>query len=420
MFYQITREDKGYDSGRKPLAHRFSEDLPLIKNSYNFFNFTILDSKNNAVETDVELIGIAQGKYTVAGQPLPHDICLEIDGDLELEINSTKLDLFFKKNDILPTKRSRIYPLHKSIIKNSADKILINVLEGPQYAMPQANQCIGYIEIDGNMVSRDILRGTEIEITLEMSESRDLKVIVDILMSEQQFSTVFNLSQRHLPVTKLQDEVNTLNQKLEKEIEEAVDREDYETADELTLLKRKVNDLVINANNLISDDVTDKKFQFEDNKRKIAQEIDNATKDKKLSILKSRYFEEKNWCKEIVDENGNDSDHKNFEEIVGREQIFLNAITPLKIIEAIEALLDLGTSILWRTPAFLEARFNRLIEKPQLFNDQEQAKSLMEAGNLAIGNRNFDRLKEINWGLINLLPKNAQRSAQTGNGKIGF
>lgn len=418
LFYQITREDKGYDSGRRPLTNRISEDLPLVKNSYNFFRFTVLDDKSNIVETDAELIGIAQGKYNVAGQPLPHDICLETDNDPELEANSTKLDLFFQKNTILPQKRTKQYTLHKTILKGGDDKIVINVLEGPQSALPEANQSIGYIEIDGSKVSRDILRGTEIEITLEMSESRDLKVTVYIPMSDQQFSEVFNPSQRHLPVTKLQDEVETLSEKLEEEIEEAVEREDYETADQLTALKRKVDDLVINTNSLTSDDVTDKKFQFEDNKRKIAQEIDDATRDKRISILKIKYNEDKEWCKKLVDENGNDHDHKIFGEIVGREQVFLNSITPVKIMEAIEELLDLGSNILWRTPEFLIGRFKRLIEKPQLFNDQEQAKSLIEAGNMAITNKNFDRLREINFGLISLLPKSAQQEAKTG--KIGF
>lgn len=418
LFYQITREDKGYDSGRKPLTNRISEDLPLVKNSYNFFRFTVLDDKSNIVETDAELIGIAQGKYNVAGQPLPHDICLETDNDPELEANSTKLDLFFQKNTILPQKRTKQYTLHKTILKGGDDKIVINVLEGPQSALPEANQSIGYIEIDGSKVSRDILRGTEIEITLEMSESRDLKVTVYIPMSDQQFSEVFNPSQRHLPVTKLQDEVETLSEKLEEEIKEAVEREDYETADQLTALKRKVDDLVINTNSLTSDDVTDKKFQFEDNKRKIAQEIDDATRDKRISILKIKYNEDKEWCKKLVDENGNDHDHKILGEIVGREQVFLNSITPVKIMEAIEELLDLGSNILWRTPEFLIGRFKRLIEKPQLFNDQEQAKSLIEAGNMAITNKNFDRLREINFGLISLLPKSAQQEAKTG--KIGF
>jgi molecular chaperone DnaK len=392
--------------------------LPLVKNSYNFFRFTVLDNKNNPVETDAELIGIAQGKYNVAGQPLPHDISLETDNNTELETNATKLDLFFQKNTILPLKRTKQYTLHKSIIKGSNEKIVINVLEGPESALPEANQSIGYIEIDGNKVSRDIVRGTDIEITLEMSESRDLKVTVYIPMSDQQFSETFNPSQRHLPVAKLQDEVVTLSEKLDGEIEEAIEREDYETADELNTLKRKIDDLVTNATNLTSDDVTDKKFQFEDSKRKIAQEIDNATKDKRISILKMKYNEDKEWCKRIVDENGNDRDHKIFGEITGREQVFLNSITPLKIMEALEELLDLGSNILWRTPAFLEARFNKLIEKPQLFNDQEQAKSLIEAGNMAKNNKNFDRLKKINWGLISLLPKSVQQEAKTG--KIGF
>jgi molecular chaperone DnaK len=418
LFYQITREDKGYDSGRKTLTNRISEDLPLVKNSYNFFRLTILDGQSNVVETDYELIGIAQGKYNVAGQPLPHDICLETDSDPEMETNSTKLDLYFQKNTILPQKKTKSYPLRKSIIKGGDDKIIINVLEGPQTALPEANQTIGYIEIDGNKVSRDILRGAEIEVTLEMSESRDLKVTVYIPMSDQQFTEVFNPSKRHLPVSKLQDEVGTLSGKLDDEIGEAVEREDYETADQLTTLKKRVDELFISSNNLTDDDVTDKKFQFEDTKRKIAQEIDDATRDKRISLLKIKYNEDKEWCKEIVNENGNDHDHKIFGEIVGREPAFLNSITPIKIMEAIEEITDLGINILWRTPSFLEGRFQRLIEKPQLFNDQEQAKSLIEAGSLAISNKNFDRLKEINFGLISLLPKTFQQDAKTG--KIGF
>ena len=420
LFYQITREDKGYDSGRKKLTARISEDLPLLKNSYNFFRFSVLDDKNNAIEVDVELIGIAHGKFNVAGQPLPNDICLEIDIEREMDIaiSDTKLDPFFQKNTILPQKRSKSYPLNKSIMKGSTDKIIINVCEGIYTSIPQATKSIGYIEVTGSMVHRDILRGTEIEITLEMSESRDLKVTVYIPMSDQQFTEVFNITQRHLPVSKLQEDVKILCGKLDSEIAEAITREDYETADILTTLKRKVDELSSISNQLTDDDVTDKKFQFEDIKRKIAQEVDDATRDKQLSILKTAYLKDKDWCKTIVEENGNDHDHKLFYEIVGREQAFLNSITPTKILEATDDLNSLASNILWRTPKFLEARFRRLLEKPQLFNDQEQAKSLIEAGKLAITNTNYDRLREVNWGLIALLPKSAQQNAQTG--RIGF
>lgn len=130
------------------------------------------------------------------------------------------------------------------------------------------NKPINWIFRSGRKArSRDILRGSEIEITIEISESRDLKVTVYIPMSDQQFSKVFNPSQWHMPVEKLQDEVETLSDKLETEIEEAVEREDYETADKLTDLKRKLDVLVIDTNNLTSDDVTDKKYQFAINKK---------------------------------------------------------------------------------------------------------------------------------------------------------
>ena len=100
-------------------------------------------------------------------------------------------------------------------------------------------------------------------------------------MSDQQFTGVFNPSQRSLSVSELQEDVENLEEKLETEISEAVHREDYETADTLTALKKKIGDLADGTKQLTDDDVTDKKFQYEDNKRKIAQEIDNATRDKR-------------------------------------------------------------------------------------------------------------------------------------------
>jgi len=418
LYYRVTREDKGFDSGLKKLSSRISEDIPLVKDSYNFFKFTVYDGQNNIIDTGTELIGVAQGKYIMVGQPLPNDICIEIDADLDYDIVETKLRMYFQKNTILPQKRTTTFTLNKTIVKGSNEKIIINVLEGSQYNLPASNQIIGYLEISGNKVSRDIVKGAEIEITLEMSESRELKVTVYIPMSDQQFTQVFSFSQRHLPVAKLKDEVQFLSKKLETEIAEAVEREDYETADELNQLKKKVDELVANSDQLTDDDVTDKKFQFEDNKRQISQKIETATKDKRINLLRIKYHEDKDWCKKLVDENGNDHDRKIFSDIAAREISFLNSMTPVKITEAIEELIDLGASILWRTPSFLEFKFKTLIAKPQLFNDQEQAKILSEAGNIAITNKNYDRLREVNWGLIALLPKNSQQEASTG--KIGF
>ena len=419
LFYQITREDKGYDSGRKKLIARISEDLPLVKKTFNFFKFTVLDGQNNIVETDLDLIGISQGTVTEYGTPLSHDISIEVDNHTSPD-GSTKLERCFQKGAILPLKYKKTFNLYKSVIKGTDDKIIIHVLEGPHTSIAEALNTIGYFEISGKQVSKDILKGTEIDIQVEMSDINmgELKVSAYLSHSNQEFNMPYSQKLRHTTVEKLKEDVISLNEKIESEISLAVEREDYEVADQLTGLKKNINELETNVNQLQNDDVTDKKYQADDKKRKYAQQFFEITKDKQMSILKIKYNEDKEWCKQIIDENGNDHDHKIFNDIVVREAAFLNSITAVKILEAIEEINDLAVSILWRTPSFLEARFYRLLEKPQLFNDQNQAKSLIEAGNLAINNKNYDRLKEINWGLISLLPNVNQENAKTG--KIGF
>ena len=420
MLYQITREDKGYDSGKKILVKRISEDIPLLKDSYNYFKFTITDSQNNIIDTDIETIEIAQGKYTIKGQPLPNDISLEkdVDPDFDTSGNETELDVFFKKNSLLPQKVKKDYNLHKTITKGSDDKIVINVCEGPSSSTPQANETIGYIEINGKMISRDILKGTDIEITLEMSESRDLKVIVYLGMSDQQFTEVFNKFEKNVPIPKLQDDILTLKKKIDNEISRATKNEDYETADILTKLKKKIRDLNDNSKQLTIDDVTDNKYQYDNIKREIAQEVDLATREKRIFALKKQYNDDKKWCKSIVNKDGNDNDHKAFEDLVNKEQMILTSNIPARIEEAIDEFIDLGVSILWHTPVFLQDRFHKLRANPNLFNDKAKGDILIEAGQMAISNGNYDRLREVNFALIDLLPKRKQQDERKS--KIGY
>ena len=50
-------------------------------------------------------------------------------------------------------------------------------------------------------------------------------------------------------------------------------------------------------------------------------------------------------------------------------------------------------------------------------NDQTQAKSLVDAGNFAIESENWERLSEINSGLLNQLPNQPDKETLT---RIGF
>jgi molecular chaperone DnaK len=94
LSYRILRQDGGYDSGIKKLSERINEDLPLVDGAYNFFTLAVYDQQNNVIETDIEPIGINSG-FGISGQPIPEDICLEVD-DYD-NPGKTRLQLVFQK-----------------------------------------------------------------------------------------------------------------------------------------------------------------------------------------------------------------------------------------------------------------------------------------------------------------------------------
>jgi len=415
LFYKITRQDGGFDSGLKPLSERINEDLPLVENTYNFFTLTIYDGENNVVETDIEPIGINSG-FGISGQPLPEDICLEVD-DYD-NPGHTRLALIFERNTVLPTKRTLTFPINKPILKgNESDRLWINVYEGPQTSLPEANKLIGVIEISGKQVSRDIAKGSDLEITIMISESRDVTVSGYLNMSDQEFKNVFNPKERDTNVSLLKGQVLDLSSKLDEEIESATEKEDYETASALSKVKKEMESVAEEAEKLSDDDVTDKRYQLEDKKRKIAQEIDSATKNKRLQKATEYYHEIKAECEELIDASGNDHERKTFNDIVNQEASFMATKSPLKIQEKSDELQAIIGQIRWRTPEFLKGIFAYLIENQAKMNDQSQAKSLIDAGKYAVESQNWDRLREINFGLFDLMPRGSKDEIST---KIGF
>lgn len=415
LFYKITRQDGGFDSGLKPLSERINEDLPLVENTYNFFTLTVYDSENNVVETDIEPIGINSG-FGISGQPLPEDICLEVD-DYD-NPGHTRLALIFERNTVLPTKRTLTFPINKPILKgNESDRLWINVYEGPQTSLPEANKLIGVIEISGKQVSRDIAKGSDLEITIMISESRDVTVSGYLNMSDQEFKNVFNPKERDTNISLLKGQVLDLSSKLDEEIELATEKEDYETASALSKVKKEMESVAEEAEKLSDDDVTDKRYQLEDKKRKIAQEIDSATKNKRLQKATEYYHEIKADCEELIDASGNDHERKTFNDIVNQEASFMATKSPLKIQEKSDELQAIIGQIRWRTPEFLKGIFAYLIENQAKMNDQSQAKSLIDAGKFAVESQNWDRLREINFGLFDLMPRGSKDEIST---KIGF
>jgi len=412
LFYCITREDGGYDSGLKKLSPRITEDLPLQEDAYNLFTFKIYDSQNNPVPADFDSIQIAQDQYVVNGQMLTHDLSLVLDN---LNTGDTKLDRIFAKNSGIPAKTKKTVEVNKTIIHGSGDEVIrIIVVEGPSENHFTANRKQGELVISGKHLKLDLLRGTEIDLTFELSESCVLTVTAYINPSGPEFSQIFTTKDRTVDVEGLAQEVQMLEARLDEEKAEALTNENYEVVEKLEKLSETVQKLRGEAMllSLTPDDVTDERYKIDNRKRKAAQEFGQLTSGKRIERLRADYQTAKDEVTHIVNERGNDHERRQLHEIVVREHTFMNSKNPQKLEAEIEQLYHIARQILRRTPDFLAGWFQDLVGKRETFNDQLQAKNLIEAGKNHLAADDYDKLLEVNIRLHSLLPQEEKDSKE--------
>lgn len=405
MQYRIVSDDGAYDSGLKKLGSRILEDLPLRAGAYNVFTLKVFDAKGSAVPLDNDVIQIAQGRYSVAGQMLPEDICLVLD---DTAANDTKLVPLFNKNVVLPSQTKRTQEVGRTIVKGSNDELRILVVEGPSNRHSSTNKPLGMLLITGKQIARDLIKGTEVDLKVSMSESRDLTVSAYLNGTDQEFSQVFAPKSRHVSTAVLATETLQLESKLQAELEDAEKNGQKDVAAGLEKTLGTVQSLMGEIAELKDDDVTDKKYQLEDRKREAARAMYELTSGKRLEQARRDYADTKSECAKAVQESGNDRERNQLKDVLNREQTFINSNVPEKIQAEVEALRTIMFGIIARTPSFLRGTLEHLNEKRAAMNDQIQASRLLEAGKRAVASDDWDEVRTICGRLWDLLPEEQQ------------
>ena len=306
---------------------------------------------------------------------LPEELSLVMD---DLKTNNTRLESLFNKNSILPTRAKKTVEVGKTVIKNSSDEVIkIIVVEGSSANNYLCNKPIGTLIISGEMISRDLLKGTEIDITFELSESRDLTISAYLNGTGQDFSQVFNPQSRNVIPVELGNEILNLEEMLLSERKEASKNNNHDVEKQLEKVLSEVQVLMLEAGKLTEDDVSDTKFKLEDKKRTLAQKAYRITSSKRVDMAISDYREDKNTVSQLVKDSGNDSEKHQFREIIGREEVFLHSNNPLSIENESSRLNSLRYQILMRTPDFLIGSFEHLVDNRVSMNDQVQTTPIL-------------------------------------------
>ena len=401
--YRITRSDGGFDSGFVTLKSKKTEFLPLIPGINNVFIFRVFDEVNNEINSLQEEVIITQGVYNIDGQPLPHDICIEVD---DVENKTTKLEAIFTRNSLLPQKRTLYREISKTIKKGSDDSITINIVEGDNNSRPSSNLTIGCIQISGKDLQTDLIKGSDIEIQIHLTDSRVLNTQVFMVMTQQEFNNVFSISEKQINIFRLKEQYNILENELIATIREFQYNENTIWEIHATSLLNELEAVKNSLFKLKDKDKSDEKYVIAEKITRISKAYDKLGGNERIASLIEEYYNYKETVHtaiQTVDFEKEDL-RKSFIKIEQSESGFIHSKNISVIENKMRQLYELYWRALSNTNSFLIARFIEYKSyEPEYFKDYKAANSVIKMADTALQNERFAEFRRHVFSISALL-----------------
>ena len=160
----------------------FFAQLWAEKGRENVFEIELRDSTGAIQKTSPDKISYRVG-LVISEQPLIHSI--------GVGLANNEFAIFLKKGTGLPTKKKMILRTTAEVRKGqSGELIRVPVMEGENQNRADRNHRIGNFELPGTEVRRDVPAGSEIEVMIEVDESRIIRTKAYIPILDQEFEAI--------------------------------------------------------------------------------------------------------------------------------------------------------------------------------------------------------------------------------------
>ena len=152
----------------------------LSEGGVTSFWIYVRDGHGNLVDADINEFKIRH-RLVPSSPPLPHPIAVEVVG----ATGKAALDLIFPKGTPLPAERTVKYRAVRTLSPADPNSgLAVKLWEGEFLDAPEANEWVGNILIAPSEVKRSVPQGTEIEVTVRISDSRLITVDAYIAASK--------------------------------------------------------------------------------------------------------------------------------------------------------------------------------------------------------------------------------------------
>ena len=186
FYLDVVRSDKGWASGKIKIEDAEIVEVQLVAGKPNVFEIALTDAEGNKRPCEPSQITIIQG-LKAAKATLPHSICIEsvIAGTGKQRLVGM---IGLEKNNTLPAKGKGTFKTQKIIRPgNETDVLQIPIVEGEPNENAKHNNLAAVVRVSGADLPALLPAGTEVELTLNIDESRRIKLSAYFAQIDESF-----------------------------------------------------------------------------------------------------------------------------------------------------------------------------------------------------------------------------------------
>ncbi len=396
----------------RPKNGFFEVSVPLKERDMTTFWVYAREAQGQLLEIDTAEFTVRHG-LALSAPPLPHALSIEILGGS----NDARLDPIFSKGTPLPTQKTIKYrATHALIPDNPASDIAIKLWEGEYLDDPEANEWVGHVLISHKNVQRRVPEGSEIELMIQIDESRRITVEAFVPHLNKHFTEHLYAPQREeQDFSNLSESVASDAQTYRERLE-TLERSISESSDvqvnpeEVNALKRDLEELEAKAptrngvNNTTNPDDARRIVDESKSVRGRLSRLERRISATGSSVANPRFVELVETVTEVVDQFGTTLDQQQMA-MLRRELERAGTKGDEKTIQRLCAEIDaLRWRVLFKHDWFWKEIFESLSDPDTPYLDPMEGRRLIAIGQAAVSNGNGDGLREVVRGLWKLQP----------------
>lgn len=388
-----------------PADGAFTATVCVEKGRSNEFLIELRDVTGNIRETVPDRFTYTSG-ISISGQPLINSV--------GVALANNEMQVFLGKGMPLPARKREVHHTTVALKRGESGTFLrIPVVEGENTRRADRNPLIGALEVSGEGIQRDVPVGSEVEITIDIDESRLVRTKAYMPILDEEYERVLILGKVDAEPKRLAEEFRQEKARLEEASEKARKTGAPQAAEPLQRIERERMLHDIETSLAAASVDPDAAGKCQKRLLDLKSAVDEVQDVVEWPTLLSTVEECIEWTRDIVDKLGNKDAQRNFSSLESETRAAIAAYDGDLVRRKIDELYELGISIWSGHPSYWVEFFRHLAEerKPRM-RDQTLAEQLIAHGRRAIDAEDLNALVAVVRQLYDLLPPDEQQEAR--------